>query len=54
MKVKNIIYSLALLLPLATGCVSDLDVSPLDPNINTADVVYSKPENYKKGLFKSY
>ena len=54
MKVKNIIYSLALLLPLATGCVSDLDVSPLDPNINTADVVYSKPENYKKGLFKIY
>lgn len=53
MKIKNIIYALFLLLPL-TSCVGDLNVEPLDPNIETADKVYAVKENYKRSLFKIY
>lgn len=53
MKIKNILYTLVLLL-FITSCVGDLDVQPLDPNIQTADKIYAIKENYKKGLFKLY
>ena len=54
MKLKNIILSLVVLLPLFTSCTSDLDVKPLDKNINTPDHVYSIKENYKRALYKIY
>lgn len=37
-----------------TSCLSDLDVKPLDPNLETGDVVYSKKESYINGLMKIY
>ncbi len=54
MKLKNIVLGLALLLPFLASCTGDLDVKPLDKNINTADHVYAIKENYKRGLFKIY
>jgi hypothetical protein len=37
-----------------TSCVNDLDTAPIDPNIVTADQVYSNPDNYKGVLAKCY
>lgn len=53
MKIKQIIYTLFLLLPF-TSCVGDLDVHPLDPNIETADKVYAQKDSYKRSLYKIY
>jgi starch-binding outer membrane protein, SusD/RagB family len=36
------------------SCVSDLDVTPIDPNLATADKVYTDTESYKAGLAKLY
>lgn len=36
------------------GCVGDLDVMPLDPNVMTAGDAYSTPEGYTQGLKKIY
>ncbi len=47
------IISITLLL-FATSCVNDLDVKPLDPHIDRADVVYADESNYIKGLMKIY
>lgn len=54
MKKKNILFTLAALTLVFFGCTGDLNVSPLDPNINTADKVYAEKENYRKGLYKIY
>ena len=37
-----------------TSCINDLDVKPLDPTVDTADKIYSNPENYEKALIKIY
>ncbi len=39
---------------LLSSCVNDLDVTPIDPNITTADKVYVTADDYKKGLAKLY
>lgn len=52
MKTKHILLGFALLL--LTSCIGDLDVKPLDPNINTAEKVYRIKENYYKNLLKIY
>lgn len=52
---KTKIFSMIIgLTVLVSACTGDLDVNPLDPNINTADAVYSKEENYIKALKKIY
>ena len=52
MKIKSIFFGLGLLL--LTSCLGDLDVKPLDPNINTADKVYADQNNYSRNLLKIY
>ena len=42
------------LVMLATSCVGDLDVKPIDPNLITSATVYDSPESYKQGLAKLY
>ncbi len=42
------------LLWMASSCVGDLDTQPLDSQSETPDVVYSKEENYLRGLMKIY
>lgn len=37
-----------------SGCLSDLDVEPIDPNLITSANVYETTEDYKKGLAKLY
>lgn len=37
-----------------SSCVNDLDVTPLDPSVSTADRAYSTPESYTQGLLKIY
>lgn len=54
MNIKNILLGFIITLPLLTSCVGDLDVSPLDSHIQTADKIYAVKENYKKSLFKIY
>ncbi|MBL7841003.1 MAG: RagB/SusD family nutrient uptake outer membrane protein [Cyclobacteriaceae bacterium] len=39
---------------LLTACVGDLDVTPIDPNLSTADKIYKTPDDYKRGLAKLY
>jgi starch-binding outer membrane protein, SusD/RagB family len=36
------------------GCVNDLDVAPIDPNVTTSANVYQTTDDYKKGLAKLY
>lgn len=45
---------LASAMGMMSGCVGDLDVMPLDPNIMTAEEAYSTPESYLQGLKKIY
>lgn len=45
---------LASAMSLMCGCIGDLDVMPLDPNIMTAEDAYSTPESYLQGLKKIY
>ena len=50
--IKSIILVSAL--TLFGGCIGDLDVMPLDPNVMTAEDAYSTPESYtriEKDLF---
>lgn len=55
MKLKHITTALFASGMLAvTGCVNDLDVFPLDPNVNTANVAYSTAESYTQALNKIY
>lgn len=37
-----------------SGCVNDLDVAPIDPNLITSANVYETVEDYKQGLAKLY
>jgi len=37
-----------------SGCLNDLDVEPIDPNLITSANVYETVEDYKKGLAKLY
>lgn len=37
-----------------TGCVNDLDVFPLDPNVQTSNVAYDSAESYTQALNKIY
>lgn len=39
---------------LFTSCVKDLDVQPIDPNVNTLNNVFKDPAAYKKALAKLY
>jgi starch-binding outer membrane protein, SusD/RagB family len=39
---------------LMTSCIGDLDVKPVDPNVQTADVVYKDIDDFKGGLAKLY
>lgn len=50
--IKSIILVSALIL--FGGCIGDLDVMPLDPNVMTAEDAYSTPESYTQGLKKIY
>lgn len=45
---------LASAMSLMCGCIGDLDVMPLDPNIMTAEDAYPTPESYLQGLKKIY
>lgn len=49
--IKSII--LVSVLILFGGCIGDLDVMPLDPNVMTAEDAYSTPESYTQGLKRS-
>jgi len=37
-----------------TSCVKDLDVEPIDPNINTSNNVFKDQAAYKEALAKVY
>jgi starch-binding outer membrane protein, SusD/RagB family len=39
---------------LMMSCLSDLDVTPIDPNLATSDKVYTDTNSYKAGLAKLY
>ncbi|MCC5914410.1 MAG: RagB/SusD family nutrient uptake outer membrane protein [Balneolaceae bacterium] len=38
----------------ATSCVNDLNTSPIDENIETSELVFENPENFRKVLAKMY
>lgn len=55
MKLKYITASLLAAGALTfTGCVNDLDVFPLDPDVVTSNVAYDSPESYTMALNKIY
>ena len=55
MKLKYITASLlAAGLFTTTGCVNDLEVFPLDPNVSTAEDAYATAEGYTQALNKIY
>jgi hypothetical protein len=57
MKMKKFIYSISLILLttfLFSSCVKDLNVEPIDPNVNTANNVFKDPTAYKRALAKLY
>ena len=55
MKLKYIAASLlAAGLFTFSGCVNDLDVFPLDPDVVTSNVAYDSPESYTMALNKIY
>ena len=52
---KNGIYSLALASAVSlTACVGDLDVTPIDPNLDTPENVLTGTEAYNQLLAKCY
>jgi hypothetical protein len=51
---KSIIYFTIMVSVCTTGCVNDLNVTPIDPNLATANVVYTDVNSYKMGLAKLY
>ena len=54
--IKYILASLALTASLAS-CVKSLDVTPIDPNKNTADKAFTKAEDYNAflaGIYTGY
>ncbi|PIB36267.1 hypothetical protein BFP72_13135 [Reichenbachiella sp. 5M10] len=55
MKANNIYTSILLLCILTlVSCVNDLDVSPTDPDVVSADKAYTTTADYKEGLAKLY
>jgi starch-binding outer membrane protein, SusD/RagB family len=57
MKTNNIklaSYCAVFCVALMTSCVGDLDVTPNDPFVTTADKVYTTKDSYKQGLAKIY
>lgn len=57
MKTRNIFYSALLAAGMMggfTSCVGDLDVTPLDPTVNTGDRAYTSAEDYENALAKIY
>lgn len=54
MKIKYLFASIAVAATMMTGCVGDLDVTPLDPSINMADEAYKNAESYTMALNKLY
>lgn len=55
MKIRYIAAPLLMMGAMAfTGCVNDLDVFPLNPDVETANKAYSTPESYTMGLNKIY
>lgn len=56
MKLKHIVLSTLFLATTAllSSCFDDLNTTPLDPKLYTADKAYSTPESYMQGLAKLY
>jgi hypothetical protein len=55
MKINKLkIFSVVLLSIGMTSCINDLNVTPIDPNLTTSDVVYTDVNSYKEGLAKLY
>lgn len=52
-RIYQILFFSMLLLAF-TGCVGDLDVDPIDPNLVTSANVYETVDDYKEGLAKLY
>jgi starch-binding outer membrane protein, SusD/RagB family len=51
---RNRILVISAVTLLLTSCIGDLDVKPIDPNLATADKVYTDTQSYKAGLAKLY
>ncbi len=51
--IKNIAVALISVVAL-NACVDDLDVVPIDPNLDTADKIYSSEQKFEEGLAKIY
>jgi starch-binding outer membrane protein, SusD/RagB family len=51
---KVSIITAATTMLLMMSCLGDLDVKPIDPNLATADKVYTDTQSYKAGLAKLY
>jgi len=53
---KNVLLTLLLsaVTFLLTSCVNDLNVEPIDPNVNTLNNVFKNPAAYKQALAKIY
>jgi len=55
MKRNNFKYLFGILVTvILSSCINDLDVVPIDPNLNTADKVFLDDANYKQALAKLY
>ncbi len=55
MKKINISFILILIIAfVASSCVKDLDVEPIDPNVSTANNLFTDVEGYKQALAKIY
>ncbi len=53
---KRIIYYITgiILILTVNSCTKDLDIVPIDPNLNTADKVFTDETSYKQALAKLY
>ncbi len=55
MKRVNILHIIFVLTALISlSCVKDLDVNPIDPDVNSANKIYTSEEGFKQGLAKCY
>src|SRR6478609_3634709 len=51
---KYIVFTLVMVGLCVTGCINDLNVTPIDPNLSTPNMVYTDVHSYKMGLAKLY
>lgn len=51
---KKNLYLITVALIVLSACTNDLDVTPLDPTVSTANRVYADSANYEKALAKIY